>query len=538
MSCIPNYWRPQVTEQRPAERYIHVCRERTEPDWEHAPLTFKRYNTCARVPLSAETLTALARNQDQRSALGSLGLLLHEIYGVTRIQYQEEIDRDLSDEKNLAATNLAPSSYPFSSGRSVASGGARFPGELYVLVGPGQNLASGLYHYDPAHHILNLLRAGNFVPVLLGVLAQPPETQPAYTLLFSILFWKDAFKYQEFSYRLQSLDLGCLLAQAQIVTEHAAWRPALHFRFLDRKLNQLLGLSQLEESVYAVITLDADHSVSRGEQELPPEPATLLAHELPARLGHYETLHCWPLLEAVHRASCRETQADRDIIQKLPSLSLPASASEPVIELPEVTYTYRRLHASRRFSAQPLRFRSQPLTLRQLALLLQTAQRGYNGDLGGEMPGLAHTLLYCVINQVEDVPPGIYAYRGEQHRLQLIRPGDFQQVFQLTQTGADVNMRNLSLCMIPVGNYARGFPVYGDRWYRMQNMQAGMMVQRLYLAAAMSELGCRASLSYHDKQMDMLLSLPEDYTALIQVLISPLSATAYNWGWYRQMLTW
>jgi SagB-type dehydrogenase family enzyme len=470
----------------------------------------------------------------------SLGLLLHDIYGINRIQFQEETGQEMPEEMIPAST--PPSSrYRSYLNRMVASGGALFPCELYILVSPGQELAAGLYHYDPAHHVLDLLYDGNVTPMLLNTLDQPPESQPAYMLLFSSLFWKDAFKYQEFSYRLQGLDIGCLLAQTQTVAGFYDLRSMLHFCFLDRQLNQLLGLEYLEESVYAVITLEEDLSHGTRDMRLQNEPNIFATGEFsgpPKTLERYDLISRWPLLEAVHRASCIEKWEDVQARQTLPPLLSPAQESNLGIKLPSVEYTHQRTHATRRRSAQPEQFRPRQLTLQQLALLLHTAQQGYQGDLDGEVPHLAHTLLYCMIMHVEDVPPGIYAYQAERHLLRQVHSREFLQVFHRAQYYLQPSVYNLSLCIIPAGNYARGFSVYGDRWYRLQNMEAGMMVQRLYLAAAMSNLGCRASLGYNDELIDKLLDLPSDYTGLIQIFIAPLDPTPYDCERHQQMINW
>jgi SagB-type dehydrogenase family enzyme len=143
-----------------------------------------------------------------------------------------------------------------------------------------------------------------------------------------------------------------------------------------------------------------------------------------------------------------------------------------------------------------------------------------------------------VINHVEGIPSGIYLYEPEQRLLRLVRAGECHQALQATQAGSWVNVTNLSLGIVPVGNYAAGFAVYGDRWYRIQNMEAGMVAQRLYLAAAASGLGCRASLSYSDAAADALLGLPEGYTSLIQILLSSQDPAAQERGRYELSISW
>ncbi|HEY1388691.1 MAG TPA: SagB/ThcOx family dehydrogenase, partial [Ktedonobacterales bacterium] len=245
----------------------------------------------------------------------------------------------------------------------------------------------------------------------------------------------------------------------------------------------------------------------------------------------------WPLLEAIHRESHIQARTDLGTSGAITPLALPATA-DLAFELPAMKHKHARVDAGSRRSSWPVQFRPRPLTLEQLALVLQSGQRGYRGDLDGEVPMLVHTLLYCVINHVEGIPPGIYAYDAPQHLLRQIRAGEFHQALQATQAGLLVNAANLSLCVIPVGNYMSGFRAYGDRWYRIQNMEAGMIAQRMYLAAAATGLGCRASLSYRDEAADALLGLPEGYTSLLQVLISPLDSAAQEYGRHDVPITW
>jgi SagB-type dehydrogenase family enzyme len=529
-------------EQRPAEVYRRLCRQRAESDWEHAPLPFKLYRDCPRIPLGAETLEALSRDGGHAPSF-SPGLLLHDIYGMVRVIHQaHDVASTVEDTPLAMARPTRP--YSFRLGRVVASGGALYPTELYLLVGPGQSLAAGLYHYDPAHHALDRLRAGDFTHTFLDGLAEPPRSRVEYALLFSAAFWKDAFKYQEFSYRLQGLDIGCLLAQAQLVAEQRQLEPTLHYRFVDQRMNHLLGLDSLKESVYAIMTFEgtlARLSSRRTPKDVREASSDTIDTMQLRTLEQYEPLSRWPLLEAVHRASQREARTDLYAQGALAPIARPVT-SDLAIELPAAPYRYARSDAGRRRSSWPVQFRPRPLPLEQLALLLQVGHQGYRGDLGGETTSLAHTLLYCVINHVEGLSPGIYRYEvdQEQHRrlLRLVRAGEFHQALQAAQIGSLVNAANLSLCIIPVGDYAAGFSVYGDRWYRMQNMEAGMIAQRLYLAGAARGLGCRANLTYRDEATDSLLALPEGYTSLIQFMVSPVDAAAQEGGRCEIPITW
>ncbi|MCK9910986.1 hypothetical protein MXD81_17690, partial [Microbacteriaceae bacterium K1510] len=60
------------------------------------------------------------------------------------------------------------------------------------------------------------------------------------------------------AYRLQGLDAGVLIGQLLEVAKRFGFTSAVYFQFLDRAVNHLLGLTEQEESVYAVIPLSGE----------------------------------------------------------------------------------------------------------------------------------------------------------------------------------------------------------------------------------------------------------------------------------------
>ena len=155
---------------------------------------------------------------------------------------------------------------------------------------------------------------------------------------------------------------------------------------------------------------------------------------------------------------------------------------------------------------------------------------GTTNDLDGHTNFLQHTLLYCVICRVEGVPAGIYRYKPENHELELVRdemrlPHELYQVLNMP----NFDLFYMSVSLFPVGNYNTGFQVYGDRWYRMQNMEAGIIAQRLCLAAAAQNLGCRVHLGFKVSETNTFLGLSDaesnqhdtQYTSLLQIMIAP-----------------
>src|SRR5581483_81189 len=86
-------------------------------------------------------------------------------------------------------------------GRPVPSGGNLHPVELYLAINEEWGLPPGVYHYDSAHHALDLLRPGD---VLSSISACLPgdHTAGSAVILLSNYIQKNYQKYTALSYLL------------------------------------------------------------------------------------------------------------------------------------------------------------------------------------------------------------------------------------------------------------------------------------------------------------------------------------------------
>jgi SagB-type dehydrogenase family enzyme len=492
-------------------------------DWTSAPLSFKLYQNCEYLPFPDHDASSQAERVDTVLTHHQVGQLLFSIYGLTRqvwtcrdaLAPPGDSEAPCSPEMTIVPQIACSVAYL----RPVPSGGALFPCELYLLASSEQALPAGIYHYDVAHHRLALLRAGDCMTLLIRSLAYSGEHPPAYALLYSCLFWKDGFKYGAFSYRLQGLDIGTVLAQSTIVAASYGLRATVHYQFLDLFADALLDIDPLYESLYAIVTLQSMSSsrssaTTRDLENVPEGPSQ---ESVMPQAPLLESLSRLPMAEAVHRASLIESpDAFQDLEKLSPILPPEGIGRRSLPRFPPLDLRAAHWH---RHSATGLWLQG-ALTEEQCSRMLSAGMEGYCNDVDGSKATLQHILLYLVINVVQDIPAGIYCYRPQQHELTLIRAGDMRQKLQHLLYGPHrLSMMNVSLCLIPVGHYDDGFQVYGDRWYRMQQMEAGILVQRLYLAAATFGLGCRANLGYQNRQADALLRLPIGYKSLIQIMI-------------------
>lgn len=165
------------------------------------------------------------------------------------------------------------------------------------------------------------------------------------------------------------------------------------------------------------------------------------------------------------------------------------------------------------------------VTTEQLAALLQEAATAlrYQNDLDELEDGAFSRLcLYSCVFNIEAVEDGAYRYDAKRHGLYAVRPGDHRLWLQYAMAVDNVNLMQVPICMHVAGNNDHLISALGYRGYRIQQMEAGMLVQRVLLTAAALGLGGHPLLGYDGNTCDELYGLgPEGKTSLIQIPIGP-----------------
>ena len=130
--------------------------------------------------------------------------------------------------------------------RSVPSGGALYPLELYVLARRVDGLGDGLHHVDPIRRVLERLPARD--PV--GSLSPYDDVLGAAGALVVVtgVFWRSRFKYGLRGYRFTLLEAGHL-GQNLVLAAAALDLAALPVGgFYDRRVERTLGVDGVNES--------------------------------------------------------------------------------------------------------------------------------------------------------------------------------------------------------------------------------------------------------------------------------------------------
>ena len=439
-------------------------------DWDNKPFPFKIYTDAPTVELPREvdvlavpTLPALAAPAPAaaRLTLAALTSLCYYAAGVTKKK-----------------------TYPGGGEvlfRAAASTGALYQTEVYVVAGDVEGLDPGLYHFCPGDFTLRGLRTGDVRAWLAEAAADPRLTRRAATLVLSAIYWRNTWKYQARGYRHLFWDSGTMLANALAVGGALGLAPALVTGFVDAGVNALLGVDPEREAALELLALGPEGAAAAATGD-----RTASRHEvMPLSSDEVD----YPALREIHRAS--SLRAPEEVMAWRRPLALPPrEAGGPVIALPEPPADSRPLGEAIQRRGSTRRFGPAPLAAAELSAALWAATRPVPGDVPG---GLVD--LYLIVNAVDDVPPGAYAYHPGRG-LQTVRHGEFRReaAFLTLEQALGGDAAATIFFLAPLDAI---LAAWGERGYRLANLEAGIAGGRAYLAAY--SLGFGASgLTFYD----------------------------------------
>jgi SagB-type dehydrogenase family enzyme len=439
-------------------------------DWDIKPFPFKVYTDVPAIVLPRDVdvvgtpaLDALARRGPAagRLTLAMLAALLYYTAGVTKKK-----------------------TYPGGGEvlfRAAASTGALYQTEVYVVAGEVDGLAPGLYHFCPGDFTLRRLREGDVRGALAEAAAEGSVARRAATLVLTAIYWRNTWKYQARGYRHFFWDSGTMLANALAVGDALGLAPRVLTGFVDVEVNHLLGVDQTREAALELVPVGPEGPAAPAGGPLPA-----IAHEM-MPLSSEEV--DYPALREVHAASSLARAAD---VAAWRRASAPPSR-EPhgaLVALPEPPRESLPLGEVIQRRASTRRFAHAPISAAQLAGALWAATRPIDADAPS---GLVD--LYVIVNAVEGLAPGAYAWwpgRG----LELIRAGEFRREsahLTLEQPlGGDAAATMYFLA--PLDGL---LSAWGERGYRLANLEAGVAGGRAYLAAYATGFGA-SGLTFYD----------------------------------------
>ena len=453
-------------------------------DWANQPLPFKAYTALEPLALPREArqtgvaaLSAIAESiHTDSSAVPGLEALAQMLYltaGITRHRKYPGGDIHF---------------------RAAACTGALYEVELYVVCGNLVDLEEGVYHFSPAEFALRRLRTGDYRPAVSEATASETAVIHApLTILCTCTYWRNAWKYQARTYRHFGWDNGTLLANLLAVATALGIPAKVICGFVDADVNRLLDVDADREVVFSLVALG---HVAALAQKLPCELSAVHWESVP--LSRNETVY--PAMHEIHAASSLPSAVEVETWRgHAPRANLPPTTGPMVplhpysdVEMPRDPIEQVIL---RRGSAH--KFAQVPIGLPQLSTMLDRATRGIPADFL-DTQGTHLNDVYLIVNAVEGLEPGAYAYHRDGHVLECLKTGNFRA--QGGHLGLDQQLpAEAAADIFFLTDLKMVLERFGNRGYRAVQLEAGILSGKLYLAAYAQRLSVTGLTFYDDE---------------------------------------
>ena len=381
--------------------------------------------------------------------------------------------------------------------RAAGGTGARYHLELYVVCGDLPGLDAGVYHYSVQDHSLRQLRAGDYRSVLVEATGrQEAITTAPVVLAMTSTFWRNAWRYKDRAYRHAFWDASTSFANILALAASAELSTTLVLGFADAPVNGLLGIDGQREATLALC------AIGRTARASPPAPS-VAPLDLPTQAISSREVD-FPRIGTMHAAStlasgidaatwqteplqrmAPEPKGDLISLRPIPREELPAMPVEELI---------RRRRSVRHYDTIT------PMTFETFSTLLDQSSRGVAADCltPGALPLHDH---YLIVNSVEELTPGMYGVHSHQKAIELVRPGGLRREAQrlafMQEYAGDAHVNSYYLTELdPV------LERYGNRGYRIAQIEAALYASRLHLGTRALGLGAVGSTSLDDEVVD------------------------------------
>jgi SagB-type dehydrogenase family enzyme len=157
-------------------------------------------------------------------------------------------------------------------------------------------------------------------------------------------------------------------------------------------------------------------------------------------------------------------------------------------------------------------FSEKPINIQELSYLLwastgiQRKEFGYDFRTAPSAGALYPIETYLIINNVENVPKGVYHYSIKDHALEELKLGDLG--IDIAKAALDQNMcATTSVVFIWTAIFKRSKCKYGQRAYRYIYLDAGHIAQNLVLASTSLNLGSCPIAAFYDDEVNKIVGV-------------------------------
>ena len=392
--------------------------------------------------------------------------------------------------------------------RAAPSAGALYPAEIYVATRGVPGLTDGVHDYQVKDHALVTMWEGDFWQDFKRE-AYGHEAIDAcrVLILFSGVFERSAWRYHERAYRRVLLDTGHALGNLMAYAPEEDLLVYPISGFCDASLNSLLFFNPEHEGTLMVCAVGRPMDLSGvSVRRSSVCPSTVSKVDL-------SDIDDDGLLLKLHAASSINPGVAFDegrLPDDAPLSRLAEGSPETVLGVNIPSFHIPKAILSRRSTRS---YSGGTMSLETLAGILAFGYEVAVPPEGLEDAGLPRVFdpclieTYVIVQNVDGLEAGAYAYVPRTGALRIIRRGQFRTLSEHFCLGQELG-RTASVIVIHASDLPAAIAKYGERAYRYLHLDAGHLGQRMNLAAAALQAGASGIGGFFDDEVNAVLGLP------------------------------
>ncbi|WP_181454521.1 SagB family peptide dehydrogenase [Paenibacillus dendritiformis] len=410
--------------------------------------------------------------------------------------------------------------------RALPSARCLYPNDIYVVI-PEHSFSQfppGIYYYHPLQHCLVQVRSGDYQDKIVRQLIEQPVKKPDFIIGCASNFARTAYKYADFAYRLCTQEAGMMQGHVLQLAGEYGLEGMFHYHFYDESIHRLFGVSGVDESIMSLVTVTYSQSRAAGNRPCAvPQDDRILAAALMDTGTHLEMKWFSKLIEA-NQASYYRTKVTA---QQEVARNQGIKWSE-ALKVHRLTARYDELHRALRTinwaerhsgSNVNVLASKNELPYEVLELMMEAVRDWLFVSRSDAEQLKEHIGIVLAVNHVAGLESGVYGYCPDLHTLGMLKHRDYALEFQHSYVQDNVNMERIPIILYPVVNYEQVLSQYGNRGYRMVNMEAGTLLYRLSAVCASLGLAARCSNSINEQLTCKLLQIPQGWLPMMQILM-------------------
>ncbi|MFW9853764.1 MAG: SagB/ThcOx family dehydrogenase [Candidatus Thorarchaeota archaeon] len=377
--------------------------------------------------------------------------------------------------------------------RAASCTGALYHIELYVVSTELPELAEGVYHFSPRDLALTCLQKGDYMPVIREACGSNTQIDRAPLILIAtdIYEW-NAVKYQTREYRHAYWDSGTIISQILALCTAYQLPATTVLGFLDSHVNTLLSLDTTKEFSLALIPIGFKEDFSAASDRLMGITPKAFSKNLEGVK--------FPAIHTIHRASSlMGSQELQEWLMKTPLEDLPPVTGKtyPIARLPPEKRPSDPLEKIILQRGSTRRFKHAAITFDQLSFIFEMAfaiNPIYYMEV--ENPTFLST-PYLIANAVDGLPSGAYVYHPISKQLEQLKEGEYRATAKFLGLNQDLP-GDASVTIFFLTNLTPILSRFGNRGYRLAQLEASILGGRFYLGAYGQNFGATGLTFYDD----------------------------------------